>query len=238
MKKALYRYSRKIHKWAGIVIGLQVLLWISGGVVMSVIPIEIVRGNHLHQPLKSGEGQFDHEYSIDQLLKEHEIQPTQIKWRWIAETPIYEIKDKQQTRYFNGGTGQAIVQTDEARVRELAAMYYTGDESIVEVSTLTEKVREAGSIRLPAWSVRFDDTWNTTFYLSSVTGELMRVRSDIWRFYDFFWMLHIMDYDERKDFNNPLLISFAISGFIFSVTGVILLFQVFRRRDFIFWKKA
>ena len=41
---------RKIHKWLGLLVGIQVLLWISGGVVMSAIPIDMVRGKHLIVP--------------------------------------------------------------------------------------------------------------------------------------------------------------------------------------------
>jgi exosortase/archaeosortase len=59
---------------------------------------------------------------------------------------------------------------------------------------------------------------------------VITVRSDIWRVFDFFWMLHIMDYDEREDFNNPLLISFAASSVFFSFTGFILLLQNIRLR--------
>ena len=33
-----------IHKWIGVVIGIQVLLWVAGGLVMSAFPIELVRG--------------------------------------------------------------------------------------------------------------------------------------------------------------------------------------------------
>ena len=43
---SLLRWSVRIHKWVALIIGLQILLWIAGGLVMSVIPIEQVRGEH------------------------------------------------------------------------------------------------------------------------------------------------------------------------------------------------
>ena len=47
------------------------------------------------------------------------------------------------------------------------------------------------------------------------------------------WMLHIMDYEERADAHNLLLITAQIAGLIFSVTGIWLLFYSFsgRRKD-------
>lgn len=40
------RYSTQIHKWVGLVVGLQVLFWVGGGLVMTAIPIETVRSEH------------------------------------------------------------------------------------------------------------------------------------------------------------------------------------------------
>jgi hypothetical protein len=43
-------------------------------------------------------------------------------------------------------------------------------------------------------------------------------------------MLHIMDYDERSNFNNPLLISTAAASLLFTLTGILLLWQRYRPR--------
>ena len=43
------RYSTQIHKWVALVIGLQVLFWVGGGLVMTAIPIETVRSEHRFQ---------------------------------------------------------------------------------------------------------------------------------------------------------------------------------------------
>ncbi len=40
------RYSTQIHKWVGLVVGLQVLFWVGGGLVMTAIPIATVRSEH------------------------------------------------------------------------------------------------------------------------------------------------------------------------------------------------
>ena len=38
--------AARVHRWMGLLVGVQVLLWIAGGVVMSVLPIEEVRSEH------------------------------------------------------------------------------------------------------------------------------------------------------------------------------------------------
>ncbi|MEL0657488.1 hypothetical protein V6257_21200, partial [Pseudoalteromonas issachenkonii] len=68
----------------------------------------------------------------------------------------------------------------------------------------------------------------TTLYLSENNGKVLTVRSTLWRIFEFFWMLHIMDYDQREDFNNPLLISFSANRVLFWLSGILLLIQNIR----------
>ena len=51
----------------------------------------------------------------------------------------------------------------------------------------------------------------------------MARRNDDWRFFDFFWMLHIMDYQERENFNNPLLITASMFALFTVLAGLLLL---------------
>ena len=48
-------------------------------------------------------------------------------------------------------------------------------------------------------------------------------RSNVWRFYDFFWRLHILDLKEGEDFNHPLIIALAVLTLPVVLTGFILL---------------
>ena len=44
----MLRWSLQIHKWIALIVGLQVLGWVLGGLVMTAIPIERVHGdNHV-----------------------------------------------------------------------------------------------------------------------------------------------------------------------------------------------
>jgi hypothetical protein len=55
--------------------------------------------------------------------------------------------------------------------------------------------------------------------------------------FDFFWRLHVMDYDDGADFNHPLLIISAGLGLIVSVSGLTIL--VFRmRRSYGQWQST
>lgn len=72
---------------------------------------------------------------------------------------------------------------------------------------------------------------NTSLYIDAGTGITHGAKTDTWRLFDFFWMLHIMDYGERDDFNHALIIfAAAISSFI-ALSGFIMLFSAFSWQD-------
>jgi len=52
---------------------------------------------------------------------------------------------------------------------------------------------------------------------------LVARRHQLWRWFDFLWMLHIMDYDQRIDANNLLLRISASLALLFSLSGAGLL---------------
>jgi hypothetical protein len=55
-------------------------------------------------------------------------------------------------------------------------------------------------------------------------------RHELWRVFDFVWMLHIMDYEERENVNNTLLRTFTWGALLMALSGVWLLFYSFHRK--------
>ncbi len=235
-KTTLFKYSRTIHKWAGLVLGIQLLLWITGGLVMSAIPGDKVHGDHLVNREHSKDlPRSAYQYPIESLLKSITGDIKSINYTSLLNQPVYKVRTESGQQWFNAVTGLGVAKLNEAQIRELAQGYYIGGGALVSLNFLEELPQEMGR-RKNLWQANFDDMVDTTLYLSPDTGSLIRVRSDIWRFYDFFWMLHIMDYSERSDSHNWMLIIFSAFGTLFSLTGVVLFFQVFKKRDFM-WKK-
>ena len=74
---------------------------------------------------------------------------------------------------------------------------------------------------------------NSSYYVSGTTGEVLERRNDTWRWWDFFWMLHNMDYSERTSFNHPLIITVGFAMAWLAVTGFWLLFRTMWRHDFV-----
>ncbi|MFT2092393.1 hypothetical protein [Paraglaciecola sp. 2405UD69-4] len=214
------KFWRKLHKWIACLVGLQLLLWISGGVVMSAFPIENVRGKHLLLP------------SLKQDIDKPEVTNDISLYSWQSLSWVLSLNNwvleatdsKGQTYWLNPDTGKPAPYLTQTNVRALAeSRHATGAKAktVINLKTIPFEVRH---LTLPLYQVNFDDWIHTSFYLHPQSGQIASVRSDIWRLYDFFWMLHIMDYQDRDDFNNPLLISAAILSLLFTITGLILVY--------------
>lgn len=66
MKSARLRVhmsASRVHRWLAVIVGVQLLIWFTSGLVMSVLPIERVPGEHLvakesARPLPMGAAQL------------------------------------------------------------------------------------------------------------------------------------------------------------------------------------
>ena len=71
---------------------------------------------------------------------------------------------------------------------------------------------------------------DAAIYVDATSGRLRAVRTNSWRLFDFLWSLHIMDYDEREDFNHWLIKLLAIMSLVTVLSGLSLFFMTQRWR--------
>lgn len=216
------RLVRSTHQGLGLLIGIQVVLWISGGVVMSVLPIEKVRGEDWvaaddPAPLPA-EADF---LSPDRIARDIELGPLDGAelGLWL-DNPVYRLRVAGKTHLADAVSGRLLSPIDESQARLVALGDYNGPGKVSRVSFQEEPLLEIRGRDLPLWRVEFDDSRRTALYVSPQTGLVAARRNRIWRIYDFFWMLHIMDYRQRDDFNHPLLIGSAATAWVLATTGI------------------
>jgi len=227
MKPAFW--ARRAHKWIALVIGVQALLWMVSGLYMTVISIDVIHGDHLAHtkapPLTPNARLVD-----PAGLAERYPELERIRLKRFMEQEVYEIHHRGTVSLVNAQSGEAMGPLDEAAAKRLALSLYSGKAPLQSIALLTKAPQEVASRRVPIWQAKFSDRGETTLYLSPTTGELLAKRHSLWRWFDFLWMFHIMDYEERSDVNNTLLRVAASIGLIFALSGVWLLFYSFRRR--------
>ena len=232
------RRAFAVHRWLGALVGAQLFLWSLGGLMFGLHDLDWVRGTRGQR--KPGE-------------------PEAVPWERVKVTPaeaaqrsglarvdgislrawrqyvVYEVvAQPDTTRLVDAESGEPRSPIDRATAEQIAVDDRTQPTrvraaALVESDPPTE-FRELG---LPAWRVDLDDADNTHVWVDAQTGRVTARRNDAWRRFDFFWMLHTMDYKGRDDFNHPLLVAFAALGVLaVSSGGVLWALRLVRR-----WRK-
>jgi hypothetical protein len=127
-----------------------------------------------------------------------------------------------RTKVVNAANGRPLPPLPEAEARLLAGVQYQGEGKPVAARYYAEAPQETGR-EGPLWRVDFDDAEKTSFYLSPDTGEVVTRRSNLWRFYDFWWRVHILDFKTGENFNHPVLIGAAALSLPMVIFGIVLL---------------
>ena len=224
-------WLRRIHKWVGLVIGLQFLVWAISGTVMALLPMDDVAGGAVAEPptptIPTGGQAWP---TIQKTLAGKPI--TKLALRSLPGRQALEVTTSESIRLFDAADGQPIVIDSEA-AKSIARAAHPAGAPAIKVASLRELDFAVREHELPIWQVDFRDEANSSYYVSGSTGAILERRNDSWRWWDFFWMLHNMDYANRTSFNHPLIITVGFALAWLAVTGFWLLFRTMWRHDFV-----
>lgn len=227
MKPAFW--ARRAHKWIGLVIGVQALLWMISGVYMTVISLDVIHGDHLahthHKPLAASG------HLSNQELQRRYPGMTRVELKRLLERDVYEVHAQGGVHLLDAASGVVLSPGDQRTAIALAQSVYQGDAEVSRVEWITRAPQEVATRPVPMWAVHYADAGATTLYFSPYSGELLARRHSLWRWFDFLWMFHIMDYEARSDVNNTLLRVAALVGTLFALSGAWLLLYSFRKRS-------
>jgi hypothetical protein len=233
-------YLRKTHRYLGVIIGIQFLLWTVGGFYFSWNNIDDVHGDHLRKSASQLHADFN-SISPSEVIKNlkhlRSIDSVQsINLINILGKPTYQVN------YFSGHAGvgmhlhtyHAMADAETGKIRTPL----TKEEAIavakeniivgakfgqVEYLKKTNGHHEYRERPLPAWAVTFKDP-ACTIYISAEFGTYQTIRHNQWRIFDFLYMMHTMDYQGRDNFNNILLKVFSVLGITTICSGFALFF--------------
>lgn len=223
--------ARTLHKWLGLLVGLQILIWLASGLYMVVVDIDFIHGDplvrNMRQPIIVPQTPV---IDIAALRAKHP-DATHIGLSPVMGQTYYTVNTADNHYLYEPETGDLISPLGEKTARQIAKYHFNGNTTILTASLITTNPpMEIQTRRLPLWRIDFADRYRTSFYIDPYTGALATRRHQYWRIFDFLWMLHIMDYEERADTHHPLLIIAQLTGLSFAFTGLWLLFYSFSGR--------
>ena len=228
-------WLRRIHKWVGLAIGLQFVLWTISGTAMALLDMETVAGGPRPQASQAAlAGQKTDWPAIVGQLDGETIEGMQL--RTLLDRPVVEVRTARSTRMFDARTGVRVT-IDAPAARAIAQSNHPNGARPGAAKLLTERSLPVRDHEPPIWQVDFADDDASTYYVSATTGAVLERRNDTWRWWDFFWMLHNMDYVDRMSFNHPLIITAGVAMAWLAVTGFWLLFRTMWKHD-LAWVRA
>lgn len=220
------------HRWVGYLIAVQVLAWVLGGLLFAWLPFQpwVKGADVLSKPQQALPADWPRALSTlapgrGPLLSVQSVSTT--------AGPALRLIDAQGEQWLSA-TGGELPRPDAGAVDRYARTLYRGDGALQSVQHLQQVPRRMGIVRelgerSGVWLARFDDPLQTRLYFDARSGELLALRNDAWVVYDFFWRLHVMDYEGGEDFNNALLRGAAIAALGLVLTGLTLMGLALRR---------
>ena len=205
---------RKAHRYLGLFLGIQFLLWTISGLYFSWTNIDEIRGEHLIN--KNVKLKDFSELISPSKLNESNIKS--IELRNISGVPYYWINNANLYNAYTGNLKQSITKKEAVDIAKQSLVKGLEIKSINYISTV-DKHHEYRNKLLPAYVISFKDSRNIKAYVSSLDGKFQTVRHRNWRWFDFLWMAHTMDYESRDNFNNTLIRIFSLLGLITVLSG-------------------
>lgn len=210
------RTVRWLHLWSGVIIGIQIILWVASGLVMVLRPLDEVRGTTLRREAPA----LGVPAGLPALQGVEKLELGQLLGR-----PVWKLTDGQGKRLLDASTGQPIAIT--AAQAEAIARAGTTLEGPATVSAITPANPASDWRETAGYRVEFAD--DVRVYVNS-QGDIGAVRKPWWRFYDLFWGLHILDWQDRENTHGPVIIIATLLALGVVLTGALLTVRHFWRR--------
>ncbi|HQT53725.1 MAG TPA: PepSY domain-containing protein [Phenylobacterium sp.] len=220
----MLRLSLQLHKLIALIVAIQVLGWVAGGLIMTAIPIEQVRGEQHIGAAALPPINIKRLLPLEKQLALADM--TDVGEATLKNTPrgpIWVLKSAAGSEgWWNAYSGENVDEIAKADARRYAQMAYKGDGKLLAVDYEETAPKEA-QVSGPLWRASFGDREHTRLYLDAFTGEVLSRRSNLWAFYDFFYQIHIMNFGASRSYNHPLIVTAAAATLMVVVTGIVLL---------------
>lgn len=204
----------------GIFLGIQFLMWTISGMYFSWTDIDEIHGDQFKKEVP-GQSAFLDLLGSSQLNTREPI--TSLELLEIAGVPYYWVNESGLYNAFTGEVKKGLTPNEAIKVAERYMLPSLKLDTIKRIETVG-KHHEYRGRPLPAYELSYKTDENLKAYVAVENGAFQTVRHRDWRWFDFLWMTHTMDYQGRDDFNTIVLRAFSVLGLITVLSGFLLWF--------------
>jgi uncharacterized iron-regulated membrane protein len=207
------RRVRRWHRGIAMLASVQLLLWTLSGVYFSFVDIDYVRGDHYEVEASS---------TLFDLSTLRKLQLSGQQMTILERLPgelIIGVRSEGGMSWRNA-QGDALGYLSSTEALDLARQRTTLELDVVEWVDRGAPGSEYRGAPLPLWRAFSADSPAEVAYLNASSGELVAVRNEAWRWWDFLWSLHIMSYSDRDTIGTWLLKCFSLVALGTAVMGL------------------
>ncbi len=220
----------------GLVIGIQFAVWTISGIYFAWTRLENIHGT----PLREAPAAIaaDVELASPRAALERIAEPVDsifsLELLRVLGAPTWRIgylalengETERRTHLADAATGEPLPPLSREQAVAVAEEDAAFTAPVARVELLErEDIGPHHEFRggpTPVWVVHWDHRSGARSYVPAEHGTVRTVRNTQWRIFDFFWMLHTMDYRTRDDFNNWLLRIMSVLAVVTIIAGFVL----------------
>ncbi|MGI2112809.1 hypothetical protein ACRN9G_04330 [Shewanella frigidimarina] len=232
-------WVRKLHKWASVIVGIQLLLWLISGLYFNLMDHDKAQGltylNDTHAEVAIETHRLLEPGTILAAFKPS----VSLNIITLLDKPYYLlIHEKGLYNHLNNDYSlvdaydgnQVIIDTTMAQ--QLAKASYSGEATISSTLLLTPPLDDFPKQRNDTWQINFADNIGTSVYIEAQSGRLVGHSDEHTRLADIFFMLHFMDYTSEGSFNNIPIMIFAFITLWLTFSGLIWVIDMLKRNRY------
>jgi len=227
---------RKAHKWLALVVGLQLLIWVTTGLLFTLVDSSKSRG----QIYRAKTTQEQPPVLPEQLLSNAELAgkiPNHIYQQNILSVELKVLHHRwyYQVTTFTGRYLFSVVTGEQFKVKKALAVdliqkSYHGPGTLTELILLKPPIENFSSVKSNIWQAGYNDELNTQVYLSQNTGRILKHANNVSTYNDILKLLHFMDYNQSGHFNSWWIITMAVFAALLSFSGLFWLINIHGRK--------
>ena len=217
-----------IHKWLGLIVGLQLLIWVVTGLAFNLIDERFFDANPYRTTHKAASPNTSLAPTAS-LLQQYQAEGIiELKLTSVLERGVYALTTTQQTRWFWADSLQPLSLND-AEILAIAKQSYSGPGELSAPQILTDETPFDASG--PVAMLTAADEVGTRIYIDTASGAVLAHQNRQSALKDLLFMLHFMDYAPNNgiNFNNLLAQLVSIAVLLLGLSGIYILGHKFHQ---------
>ncbi|MFB2735645.1 PepSY domain-containing protein [Shewanella mangrovisoli] len=227
-KHSISLLLQTLHKWLGLIVGLQLLIWVVTGLAFNLIDDRFLDANPYRTTHKTA-SPATALAPTENLLQQYQAEGIiELKLTSVLERAVYALTTTQRTRWFWADSLKPLSLTN-TEILAIAKQSYSGSGELSAPQILTHETPFDASG--PVAMLTAADEVGTRIYIDTASGAVLAHQNRQSDLKDLLFMLHFMDYapDNGIGFNHLLVQVVSIASLLLGLSGIYILGHKFHQ---------